>query len=255
MTSKSIATVMLLLLAAASSTVHAGPYCGSDGAFAPAESATLPLAPTLAFNVEDKYYDGKRRSKASVTAIRATIDGKTVAISTRDVRAVDGVIRFIKIQSRKAGKLELWVWNRYSQGSELAGSYTIAKDWTPPASATVKVRRDRDTRLGPYRRIGELAALSVDIPAIAFTLRWRRDHDDAWRVRPLPAAIENDRSEARLGQTMCGMVENIPFEFLERGIEVELTAKLPDGRELAVTDGLPNPLVIPPLAADAPPAP
>jgi hypothetical protein len=45
---------------------------------------------------------------------------------------------------------------------------------------------------------------------------------------------------------MCGAVENVPLAFLERGIELELVAMLPDGRDVPVVEGLPVPFAIPP---------
>jgi len=219
----------------------AGPYCGTFSDTAPADGTVLPVAPTIALVAEDSYYDGDRQAKATARAIRATIDGKRVALATRDVRTKDGLLRFVTIQSRREGKLVVTVKGRYN---ETESSYTISKAWTAPEAVGVTLSRGRDTRLGPYRRIGELAILRADAPVIAFSLRWRRDHDDTWRVLPLPSSTKDGKSEARLGQTMCGMVENVPLRFLEAGIEAELTAWLPNGKTVPIT--LPDPLVIPP---------
>jgi hypothetical protein len=114
------------------------------------------------------------------------------------------------------------------------------------ASPTVSIARRIDLRQSSYRLLGDYVAVIVDLPAIAFTLRWRRDPQDTWRVRPLAVTINGRTSEAWLGEVMCGMVENVPAAFLERGIEATLTAKLPDGREVPIP--LPNPLKTPPRA-------
>ncbi len=238
--------LITIALVSAVRTVHAGPYCGTGREFAPADGAILPVAPTIALVVEDSYYDGERRSERPVSRIRATIDGKRVSYTTKDVRGIDGMIRFVTITSRRTGKLELGVKNAYP-GNEPLATYTISKDWKAPASISVEVSHGRDTRLSPYRRIGDHAVLRADGQVIAFSLRWRRDRDDRWRLLPLPSNTEDGHSVVRLGQTMCGMVENVPLAFLERGIEAELTGWLPNGRKVAITEGLPNPLVIPPL--------
>ncbi len=233
--------LVVIALTLAARTAAAGPYCGTQTDTAPADGTVLPVRPTITLVAEDSYYDGDRQAKATALGIRATIDGKPVTFATRDVRTKDGLLRFLTIRSDKTGKLVITAKQRYG---EVETTFTISKDWKAPETVGVTLVRGRDTRLGPYRRIGELAILRADAPVIAFSLRWRRDHDDEWRVLPLPASTQDGKSEARLGQTMCGMVENVPLKFLEAGIEAELTAWLPNGKTVEIS--LPTPLVIPP---------
>lgn len=229
--------MVLAVLLLAPLRAHAGPYCGELRSFAPAPDTELPIAPTLTLHVEDAYYNGKRTGTAKLPVVRATIDGKQVAIATRDVRAADGVLRFIRIKSKQTGTLRVSVSDRW--GNELAQSHEIVADWSA-AEPTVSVARGADTRLGPYRWIGKLVALRVDVPAIAFTVTWGK------HARHIAPTLETGHSEAWLGQRMCGMVENVPLALLEQGLEVRVKATLPNGRTVAVTDGLPSPLVMPP---------
>ena len=87
------------------------------------------------------------------------------------------------------------------------------------------------------------AAIEVDAPAIAFTVRWRRDAKDKWRTFEVPALERDGHAAALVGETRCGSA-TIPLGLLEHGIELELGAKLPDGKTIAVT-GLPSPFVVP----------
>jgi hypothetical protein len=228
--------LVLALSALAPRVAEAGPYCGALQSLAPADQTELPVAPTVTLHVEDAYYNGKRRGAAHAPKIRATIDGKKVPIATRDVRTADGVMRFITIKSKRTGTLRVSTVDRW--GSELAQTYEIVKDWTAP-DPTVSIARGADTRLGPYRWVGKVVALRIDVPAIAFTVKWGKHKQ---RIAP---TIETDHSEAWLGQRMCGMVENVPLRLLEEGVDVTVTATLPDGREVQITD-LPSPLVMPP---------
>lgn len=255
-------TSMAILVGALTRPVEAGPYCGMLNTFAPASEAQLPISPTIALHVEDAYYNGRRERNAQPHAFYATIDGKRVAVTTMDKDTADGLVRFIKVKSKKAGKLELWTRDPYSKETSVAATYTITKDWTAPTSASAVVSRMRDTRLGPYKWLGHAAAVRVDVPAIAFTLRWRADDTKRWQTSTIPAAINDDMeyepyrraaqwgaSQALIGQRMCGMINTVPLPTLERGIEVQVTATLPNGRTIAIA-GL-DTLTIPP----EPPAP
>jgi hypothetical protein len=118
--------LLVLVLALATSSAHAGPVCGGRTTFAPATGLTLPVAPLIAQHVEDHYRGGRGRTHtAYVDALHATIDGKRVPITTTDVRRVDGVTRLIKIQSRAVGKLELWIQDRTSPRMIKQASYMI----------------------------------------------------------------------------------------------------------------------------------
>jgi hypothetical protein len=241
-----LAAVALMLIVTARSA-EAGPWCGGFDWFAPAKETVLPVSPLIAQNIDDTYYGGDRDHKNKPQAFIATIDGKRVTYKTQDVRTKEGVIRLIRITSKKTGTLELrTVEPAFDEKHYLLASYTISKDAPAIEAPSISISHGQDTRISVYNRIGELAVLRTDAPAVMFTLRWRRDADDEWRVRPLEAWIDYEiqKSEAHVGGSMCGMVENVPVAFLEKGVEAELTAKLVDGRDVAIE--LPKPFVMPP---------
>jgi hypothetical protein len=245
-------TLAVLLVVSGFRLAAAGPFCGTELGFAPADRSELPIGPVISFTVEDPYYGGMRHRKARLPKLYATIGRQKVPIATRDVRTGDGVIRFITIKSKAAGKLELWRSESESESesteTEAApeATYTIVSDWTTFDTPTASITPSQDRRLGPYRWIGDYAALRVDVPAIAFTVKWRRGEKAAWRAMTVPANIETDRSEAWLGERICGMTENIPMSALAKGVELALAAKLPNGRDIAITDGVPTPFVFQP---------
>jgi hypothetical protein len=236
------ALLAITLLAMLHVAATAGPYCGGAAMFAPAETTTLPVGPTIAFATEHPYYDGKRTGRARPMALTATIDGKRVGLRTRDVAMSDGVIRFVTVTSRRSGKLELWTRDRFSNERVIAAEYTIDDAADRPTTATATVLHTQDQRLGPYHRIGDQMAIRVDVPATAFELRWRHA-GGTWHERSLPATVEDGHTDARLGETVCGFSSNLPAAELATGIEVELTAILADRSKLPVT-GIANPVVM-----------
>jgi hypothetical protein len=246
MSNRSLAWLTLLMVATLGRPAAAGAYCGSVHGIAPADGSTLPVAPTIAVSVEDYYYAESRKNRAAVPPLRITLNGKPVTFSARTVRTGDGLIRLITIKSRKTGTLAVGMKSRWEKAIVPYATYTIVNEWNAPETPTATVGRDVDSRLGPYRRLGYRVAVSVDVPAIAFTLRWRRTADGAWKVLQLPAAIIDGSSVAHIGETMCGMTQNVPLADITAGIDVELSAMLPDGRSVAITTGVPRPLALPP---------
>lgn len=247
-----LAVVVIFLAARAAA---AGPYCGNQVEASPASESTVPIGATIAVFQEDGYYQGLQQTWARAPRLRITLDGKPVAYSATDAKVIDGVVRYIKIKGRATGKLEISVPNSYARNEwNFVASYTVAKDVAVPERVTATVERGEDNRLGPYHYMGEQAVVRVDGPAIGFTLKWRATTTDRWVTHAMPVWIESwpktgKRSEMRIGQTMCGSVERIPLAALKRGIEVQLTAKLVDGRTVPV-EGLER-VVLPP----APPRP
>jgi hypothetical protein len=244
------------------SRAEAGPYCGFSYQLAPADGTTLPIAPTIALFTEHGYYGGKRKKRAKPLAVRGMLDGKPVKLTTRDVQTVDGVIRFLKITSKRPGKLEIWSPRTKQDPATVIATYTLIKDWTAPTpSATVAPVQDQ--RLEPYRYIGHAAAVRVALPATSFELEWRAEAGATWTALTLPAHVNDDQSddgnapigdrrkpaahfghaEAWLGERMCGMVETVPRAALEKGVEVRISATLPDGTTVEID--VPDPVKLP----------
>jgi hypothetical protein len=235
----------------------AGRYCGSDETLSPGEGSTLPLGPTIAMHVEDAYFEGNRQHRAVATKLNITLNGKSVKFTTKDVRVSDGLIRYITIQSKKPGTLVVESKKPDQDGERTHfGTYTIAELWTAPTKGTAVVTAATDDRLSVYRVVGHYTNVRVDVPAISYSVRWRKNDKAKWRTVLLPAAITRvwgrpeetnlaNLSEAHLGSAICGGVDTMPGANLTVGVELELTAKLPNGKTLAITDGIAKPFVAP----------
>jgi hypothetical protein len=250
--------VWVFVAALGARTADAGRYCGSDETLAPGEGSTLPIAPTIAMHVEDAYFEGKRQHRAVATTLKITLDGTPVKFTTKDVRVADGLIRYITIQSKKPGTLVIES-KKPDEGGEHTqfGTYTIAESWMAPAKGTAVVTAGIDRRLSVYRVVGHYTNVRVDVPAISYSLRWRKSAKAKWRTVLLPAAITRawagpnetntaNSSEAHLGSAICGGVDTVPGADLTAGVEIELTAKLPNGKTLPITNGIATPFVAPP---------
>lgn len=237
--------LVVLAIVGLARLAEAGPYCSHEVGFAPYDKADLPIAPTIAYASRDRYYGGLRYGGPTLPAITATIDGKRVPVIWNDVGiSGGGKIRLYSIRSRATGKLELWRRWPYDDGTpSLAATYTIRSDWAP-GEPQLGIRAGTED-LGPYRWVGDFAGVQIDLPAIAFDVRWRATPTTAWKRLTLPVhGGDKVRSEARLGEESCGMDENIPMAALAKGVEIEVRAKLPSGREVLALP--PTPLMFVP---------
>ena len=92
--------------------------------------------------------------------------------------------------------------------------------------------------------------IGVDLPAIAFRVRWRRDAEQPWQTIEVPAYGSGRQQIARLGWNGCS--SNFEPAILDRGMDLEIVAILADGgkldldpisggdvRALTALDGLP----------------
>ena len=233
-----ILIVVMVLLSAP--LAEAGPLCWHEVGFAPYDKADLPIGPTIAYASRDRYYGGRRYNGPALPQLTATIDGKRVPMTWNDVAITSGgAIRLYSIRSQATGTLELWRRFEYDDTPAVVVTYTIRKDWTQPSQPAVEVHEGEESN-GPYGWVGQYAGLQMDLAAVAFTIRWRAAPTAAWRKFTLPVhAAATVHAEVRLGEESCGMHENLPMKELARGGEVELFAKLPNGRDVPVLKATP----------------
>ena len=215
--------------------VAAGPYCGGDSGWAPA-AGSVPRHPQLVFWQQDSSILPKGRAyRINQPKLAATIDGKRVALRFRTVRSRDIVVRFIDVASDRTGTLVI------TDGSADPGTFTIDPSWHVAKPHAATSRYDlMSTRMASRHYDG--LAIAVD-RAIAFRVRWRRDARDEWRTLLLPAVDRSGTSTALLGETNC-QTDDVPIALLERGIELDVSAILPDGSTQHV-EGLEGRVVLP----------
>lgn len=262
----------------------AGPWCIEPLLIAPRPGHVLPPQPELLLFRERARYGGELLPEAPRLVVRATINGKAAAVALHRERTGGFDLTFVKVKSTRRGALELRAEHRcrahrrkeieYADfptcfESALAARYTIAE--APPSSTTEvgPIEAQYDTRIGLKRNdYYFFFGLPVRLPALWFEVRWRRDAQAKWSSFVAPAypvlgeareedldteSIEDEpapdqaerprRAELRIGEQRCH-APSISLALLQRGIEVELLAKLPDGRTLPLT-GVPPQLVYP----------
>ena len=244
-----LATLVAVLAGLCTPTL-ASPFCGGESHISP-PSGALPPSATIAAFLEDRYVGGELLGHATratrngayegttppIGKYKATINGKRVKITTKDVVVADGIVRFITINSRKLGQLQLWTKEPWEQRETAVATYDVvaAKD----SKATVKlspvvVGPGQDRRMSVYKFVGNFAELTLpDVPAIVLRLRWRTSASTAWHLLTLPIRSESRDNKqlqvAWLGEVVCGMTRNIAAAKLLVGIEAEVSAQLVDG--------------------------
>jgi len=237
----------LLVLALLAAPVDAGPWCGGGESWGPV-GKTIPVRAHLVYARSTRYYAGKPAGE-KLTGVKATINGKPVKLRVKEVKTNGELLRFIDVLSDATGTLKL----TYSTSTgddpsldENVHEYTIDPAWKAPDPSDATLTRYHQLYMGERRgdtKQYDGADIKLDAPAIAFTLRWRRDAKDTWRTLQLPVEDAGGMSAVRFGQTACA-ADTVPLAFLERGVELELKALLVDGTSRNVS-GLPSPFVLP----------
>lgn len=273
---KRAAGVVLALLLGGLPTTNAwgSPFCGGISHVSP-PSGTLPPGATIAAFLEDRYVGGEllghatRRTRNGaydgttdpIGKYWATLDGKRVATSTKDVVVADGILRFITIKSRKVGTLVLWTKGMFGGEDVEVATYQVSATWeagtnsdspantnTPKNTATsnaVTVSAERDLRMAVYRYVGNLAQLELqDTATIAVRMKWRANSKQPWHSLVLPVRNSDEygkqpKQVAWVGELVCGMTRNLAPALLQTGIEVQLSAQRVDGSTVNLTSNAP----------------
>lgn len=241
--------VGLAVTVTAERRAHAIAACGNGEGWALAPGASLPVHPHLVY-----FIDGRRGAPANAK-LEAKIDGKPVPVKLSFAAAPPFQLAMIEVDSDRPGKLIL-KWgegtqaNNYFHPAEAVATYTIAPKLALPAEAKAKSARfHRAYHHSTVHESDDGMEISVDVPAIAFTARWRRTAKDAWTTLELTANTVDGHQVARLGSLGCSA--NFDTTVLEKGIDLELEALLTDGKKVKVA-GLPTHVVLAPLPPNAP---
>ena len=242
--------LVLTCLVAAEHRADAIAACGNREGWALAPGATLPTHPRLVY-----FSDARHAVGAQPPTIAATIDGKAAPVKLTFVAAPPFRLAMIEVDSSAAGNLVL-TWgegtkdNGYFQPSQRTAAYTISAKLKLPAEAKgTGARFHKAYHHSTVHESDDGLEIAVDVPAIAFTARWRRTDKDAWSTLELTANTVDGHQVARLGSLGCSV--NFETQLLESGVDLELRALLPDGKQVAVT-GLPAHVVLAPLPKNAP---
>lgn len=239
--------LVLACLVAAEHRAHAIAACGNGEGWSLAPGATLPVHPRLVY-----YVDLRMQASQSGASIKATIDGASVPAKLTFRKASPYELAVVEVESDKPGKLVL-EWGKATAAASFwhgaNATYTLAKRTLPAVANATTSRFHRAYHHTSVHESDDGLAVRVDVPAIAFTARWRRDDKQDWQTLELTAVTIDGHQVARLGELGCS--SNFTVAILEQGIDLELDALLPDGSTRKVR-GLPRHVVLPPLPKDAP---
>jgi hypothetical protein len=178
---------------------------------------TLPKHPSLVF------YSETRSAKLSIADFHAAIAGKSVPAKVTLVKAPPYDLAVVEIDSDKTGALTV------SYGADAPGvPYTIDASTTMPKEANGATSRFHQAFMhSTVHEEEDGLAIKVDVPAIRFTARWRRDDKAPWQTIELPSVDDGTgRPTARIGELGC--TRNFSVPLLESGIDLEIVATLPD---------------------------
>ena len=207
-------------------TAHAFAACNNNFGLAPKTGATIsPRAKLVAFA------DLKGWANFQY---RATLDGKPVKLKLTRSHVAPYYLTTIEVDSDKTGTLAIY------QGTDTKGAplatYTVGKP-SYPKEVVGSVRRfTEDIQHSTVKELFDALAIEVDAPAILAHVKIRRDDKVPWSEFDLPihanTRIAKDKSMVLIGELGC--TSNYTVGLLEQGVDVEVTAMLPDGKRIPV---------------------
>lgn len=238
------ALVLLLALFALAITdarpAHAFAACNNNYGLAPRTGATLPPKARLV-----AFTDLERWQAAPYIA---TLDGKPVKLKVTKRKIAPYHLTELEVDSDKPGTLNIYA-STDPKDTPMA-TYTVKAGAAMPREIAATTRRfTRDIRHSTVQERFDALAIDVgDAPAILAHVRIRRDDQAPWSELDLPVHanthLDKSRSMVLLGALGC--TSNYTVGLLENGVELEVTAMLPDGKLVPVK--LPARLTLPKAA-------
>jgi hypothetical protein len=234
--------VAVLLLAGPASANSA---CTNGEGWALADGTTVTAHPRLVF-----YSDVRGGGNPKLT-VTATLDGKPVKATVSFSAAPPFALAVIDVDTDRAGKLAITlVPDPGSYARTQKASYVIDPKLKLGNEAKGTTSRFHQAyRHSTVHELDDGLAVTIDQPAITFSMKWRTDDKAQWSTTEMTALTIDRHQVARIGNLGCS--SNFLPSLLEHGIDLELTATLVDGSTIKVT-GLPAHYTLPKLPADAP---
>ncbi len=218
---------------------HAYAACNNNYGLAPRTGATLPVRARLVAFADMKGWSNFK--------YQATIDGQPVKLKLTRRNIAPYYLTEIEVDSAKAGTLAIF------QGTDTKGTplatYTVKPGAPMPKEIAGTTRRY--TQNIQHSTVAELFdALAIDLgdaPAILAHVKIRRDDKAPWSELDLPvhaaSRLEPTTTKVLIGALGC--TSNYTVGLLEQGVDLEVTALLPDGKQVPVK--LPKRVALPKL--------
>lgn len=211
--------------------------CNNNYGLAPRTGATLPpKAKLVAFTDLQSW---------STHQYTATLDGTPVNLKVTKKVVAPYYLTELEVGSNRAGTLKVYA-GTDTKDKPMA-TYTVKAGAVMPKQ--IAATTQRFTQNIQHSTVKELFdALAIDFgdaPAILAHIKIRRDDKASWSEFDLPVHanthIAKKASLALIGELGCK--SNYTVSLLEAGVDLEVTAMLPDGTSVPVT--LPKRVTIP----------
>lgn len=208
---------------------HAIAACNNNEGFAPAFATTVPPHAKLVF-----YTDSRNTPEFT-----AKIAGKKVPVKVTALPSGSSTrVTLLEIDSERVGTLQL------DAGGWPSVTLTVAKKARMPKEVPVVIGRfERNIPHSTVREnfLGLAIRLPKGTPAVAATVKLRRDAQAAWTELVVPVSardFDDARPVIRIGELGCSNNYSVPL--LESGVDIEVTLMLADGTTRPAKDLAPH---------------
>jgi hypothetical protein len=225
--------LLLLIVSMALTLTDARPAqafaaCNNNYGFAPRTGATLPPRAKLVAFADFE------RSRGNEYV--ATIDGKPVNLKVTKKKIAPYFLTELEVDSDKPGRLDIYA--GIDTRAKPMATYTVKAGLAMPKEiAGTTGRFTRDIQHTTVKELFDALAIDVgDVPAILAHVKIRRDDKAPWSEFDLPihAGSWLDKSKSMVLIGALGCTSNYTVGLLENGVDLQVTAMLPDGKLVPV---------------------
>lgn len=207
---------------------HAFAACNNNSGLAPRTGATIPPRARLFAFADLKSWGNFE--------YRATLDGQPVKLKLTRRNIAPYYLTAIEVESTKTGTLAIF------QGTDTKdkpiATYTVKAGAPMPKEIAATTRRyTADIQHSTVQELFDALAIDLgDAPAILAHVKIRRDDKAPWSEFDVPihAAHRMEPAKTKVLIGTLGCTSNYTVGLLEQGVDLEVTALLPDGNQVPV---------------------
>ncbi len=207
---------------------HAIAACNNNYGLAPRTGVTLPPKAKLVAFTDIESWGAHEYS--------ATLDGKPVKLKATKKKIAPYYLTELEVESDKGGTLNIYA-GTDTKDRPLATYLVKAGAALPKEIAATTRRFTQDIQHSTVQELFDALAIDFgDAPAILAHIKIRRDDKAPWSEFDLPVHanthLEKNTSTALIGALGCK--SNYTVGLLENGVDLVVTAMLPDGKVVPV---------------------
>lgn len=208
--------------------VHAFAACNTNYGFAPRTGAVIPPKATLV-----AFTDLQGWANHELTA---TLDGKPVALKATRKKIAPYYLTELVVESSKAGTLK--VYRGTDTKDQPVATYEVKAGVALPKEIAATTKRvTQDIQHSTVKELYDALAIDLgDAPAVSAHVKIRRDDKAPWSEFDLPVHANHflDKKAAHVLIGALGCTSNYTVGLLESGVDLEVSAMLPDGKLVPV---------------------